>query len=152
MAAHARDVNILIWTSRKSVVHEKNDRVMVHGNVTRADGRRSRSRAKIKEILGSRDGRAGIPALYAIDAGAHGPKHERSIMAGQNYGTMLLNVEKFAEARSFLRQYASHIQGLGENHPVSQLELVGHMQTPCKATPALPWMICSRQRRHLLRC
>ena len=48
-----------------------------------------------------------------------GPKHERSIMAGQNYGTMLLNVEKFAEARSFLRQYASHIQGLGENHPVT---------------------------------
>ena len=41
MAAHARDVNIFIWTSRKSVDHETNDRVMVHGEGTRADGRRS---------------------------------------------------------------------------------------------------------------
>ena len=55
MAAHARDVNILIWTSRKSVDHETNDRVMVHGDGTRADGRRSRSGAIIGEIVGSRD-------------------------------------------------------------------------------------------------
>ena len=41
MAAHAWDVNILIWTSRKSVVHETNDRGKVHGDVTRDDGRRS---------------------------------------------------------------------------------------------------------------
>jgi hypothetical protein len=41
LAAHARDVNIFIWTSRKSVDHGTNDRVMVHGDVTRADGRRS---------------------------------------------------------------------------------------------------------------
>ena len=40
-AAHARDVNILIWTSRKSVDHGTNDRVMIHGDGTRADGRRS---------------------------------------------------------------------------------------------------------------
>ena len=40
-AAHARDVNICIWTSRKSVDHGTNDRVMVHGDVTRADGRSS---------------------------------------------------------------------------------------------------------------
>ncbi|CAH0370757.1 unnamed protein product, partial [Pelagomonas calceolata] len=40
--AHARDVNILIWTSRKSVVHGTNGRVMVHGDGTRADGRRSK--------------------------------------------------------------------------------------------------------------
>ncbi|CAH0375526.1 unnamed protein product, partial [Pelagomonas calceolata] len=42
LAAHARDVNIFIWTSRKSVGHGKNDRVMVHGEGTRADGRRSK--------------------------------------------------------------------------------------------------------------
>ena len=42
LAAHARDVNILIWTSRKSVGHGINDRVMVHGEGTRADGRRSK--------------------------------------------------------------------------------------------------------------
>ena len=41
MADHARDVNILIWTSRKSVDHGTNDRVMVHGDGTRVDGRRS---------------------------------------------------------------------------------------------------------------
>ncbi len=41
-AAHARDVNIFIWTSLKSVGHETNDRVMVHGDGTRADGRRSK--------------------------------------------------------------------------------------------------------------
>ena len=57
MAAHARDVNIFIWSSRKSVDHEANDRVKVHGDGTRADGRRSRSRAKIKEIMGERNGR-----------------------------------------------------------------------------------------------
>ena len=58
MAAHARDVNILIWTARKSVGHGTNDRVMVHGEGTRADGRRTRCCAKMKEIVGSRDGRA----------------------------------------------------------------------------------------------
>ena len=57
MAAHARDVNILIWTSRKSVGHETNDRVMVYGDGTRADGRISSSPAHISEIVGSRDGR-----------------------------------------------------------------------------------------------
>jgi hypothetical protein len=58
LAAHARDVNILIWTSRKSVDHGTNDRVMVHGNGTRAAGRRSEPGAQIDEILGSRDGQA----------------------------------------------------------------------------------------------
>ena len=57
MAAHARDMNILIWTSLKSVGHETNDRVMVHGDCTRADGRRSGSRAQIDEMVGSQDGR-----------------------------------------------------------------------------------------------
>ena len=45
MAAHARDVNIFIWTSRKSVGHETNDLIKVHGDGTRADGRRSGYRA-----------------------------------------------------------------------------------------------------------
>ena len=40
-AAHARDVNIFIWTSRKSVDHKTNDRGRVHGDGTRAAGRRS---------------------------------------------------------------------------------------------------------------
>ena len=48
-------MNILIWTSRKSVGHEANDRVTVHGDDTRADGRRFSHRAIIGEILGSRD-------------------------------------------------------------------------------------------------
>ena len=63
MAAHARDVNIFIWTSRKSVGHETNDRVMVHGEGTRADGRRSRSGAQISEMLGSRDRRP-APSIF----------------------------------------------------------------------------------------
>jgi len=54
LAAHARDVNIFIWTARKSVGHETNDRVMVHGEGTRADGRRSGSGAKYSQIVGSR--------------------------------------------------------------------------------------------------
>ena len=58
MAAHARDVNILSWTSRKSVGHETNDSAKVLGDGTRADGRRSEPGARIDEILGSRDGRA----------------------------------------------------------------------------------------------
>ena len=54
MAAHARDVNIFIWTSRKSADHETNDRVMVHGDGTRADGRKSSSKPEMREIVGSR--------------------------------------------------------------------------------------------------
>ena len=58
LAAHARDVNILIWTSRKSVDHGTNDRVMVHGDGTRADGRRSGPRAESSQMVGLRVGRA----------------------------------------------------------------------------------------------
>ena len=56
MAAHARGVNILIWTSLKSVDHGTNDHVMVHGDGTRADGRRSKQFAPIQSMLGSRVG------------------------------------------------------------------------------------------------
>ena len=58
MAAHARDVNILIWTSRKSVDHRTNDRVMVHDDGTRADGRRYRFGAQINKISRSCSDRA----------------------------------------------------------------------------------------------
>ena len=54
-AALARDVNILIWTARKSVGHETNDRVMIHGEGTRADGRRSRCKAHLSEIVDAED-------------------------------------------------------------------------------------------------
>ena len=54
MAAHARDVNIFIWTSRKSVGHETNDLIKVHGDGTRADGRRFRLRAHLSQIVGLR--------------------------------------------------------------------------------------------------
>ena len=57
-AAHARGVNILICTSRKSVGHETNDRVMVHGDGTRADGRRVMIQARLSKIVGSRDRRS----------------------------------------------------------------------------------------------
>ena len=50
-------MNIFIWTSRKSVGHETNDRVMVHGEGTRADGRRFGSGAQMNQIVGSRDRR-----------------------------------------------------------------------------------------------
>ena len=52
MAAHTRDVNIFFWSSRKSVGHETNDRVIVHGNGRRAAGRRSESGAQISEMWG----------------------------------------------------------------------------------------------------
>ena len=58
MAAHARAVNICIWSSLKSVGHETNDCVMVHGEGTRADGRRFSSSAQIDAIVGSRVGQA----------------------------------------------------------------------------------------------
>jgi len=63
LAAHTRDVNIFIWTSRKSVGHGTNDRVMVHGDGTRADGRRSGIYAPINEIVGSGVGR-GAPSIF----------------------------------------------------------------------------------------
>ena len=63
LAAHARDVNIFIWTSRKSVGHKINDCVMVHGEGTRADGRRSGYFAQINKIAGSRRGRP-APSIF----------------------------------------------------------------------------------------
>ena len=62
-AAHARDVNIFIWSSRKLVDDGTNDRVMVHGDGTRADGRRFRIYAPINEIVGSGVGR-GAPSIF----------------------------------------------------------------------------------------
>ena len=53
-------MNIFIWTSRKSLGHETNDRVMVHGDSTRADGRRSKQFARKSQIVGSRGGRAAV--------------------------------------------------------------------------------------------
>ena len=76
MAAHARDVNILIWTSRKSVGHETNDRVMVHGDDTRADGRRSGHRAHLSKMLGSR---------VRQGAGAFGNRKSNVVHAQANY-------------------------------------------------------------------
>ena len=58
MAAHARDVNIFIWTSRKSVDYETNDRVMVHGDGTRADALMSMWFAQIDEIVARETDRA----------------------------------------------------------------------------------------------
>jgi hypothetical protein len=55
LAAHARDVNILIWTSRKSVDHETNDRAMVHGDGTRADGRRFKFVPRLRHRRGPQD-------------------------------------------------------------------------------------------------
>ena len=63
MAAHARDVNICIWTSLKSVGHETNDRVMVHGEGTRADGLKSGFKAHLSEIVRSRDRRV-TPSIF----------------------------------------------------------------------------------------
>ena len=54
-ADRARDVNIFIWTSLKSVGHGTNDRIMVHGDGTRADGRRFESAVRIEEIVGPQD-------------------------------------------------------------------------------------------------
>ena len=50
-------MNICIWSLRKSAGHEINDRAMVHGDGTRADGRRSSHPAHNPLIVGSRDQR-----------------------------------------------------------------------------------------------
>ena len=63
LADHARDVNILIWTSRKSVDHGTNGRDMVHDDGTRADGHRSGFKAHLIEIVGSRDRRP-APSIF----------------------------------------------------------------------------------------
>ena len=71
LAAHARDVNILIWTSRKSVGHGTNDRAMVHGDGTRADGRRSGFGAKYSQMVGSRDRRP-APSIFGSQSNVVG--------------------------------------------------------------------------------
>ena len=76
MAAHARDVNIFIWTSRKSVGHGTNDRVMVHGDGTRADGRRSGSCAPLTPSTRPQDQRG---------AGAFGNRKSNVVHAQAGY-------------------------------------------------------------------
>ena len=76
MAAHARDVNIFIWTSRKSVDHKTNDLSKVHGDGTRADGRRSRSKVFLSEIVGPQHQRG---------AGAFGNRKSNVVHAQANY-------------------------------------------------------------------
>ena len=71
MAAHARDMNIFIWTSRKSVDHGTNDCAKVHGNGTRADGRRSESGAKYSQMVGSRDRRP-APSIFGSQSNVVG--------------------------------------------------------------------------------
>ena len=51
-------MNICIWTSHKSVDHGTNDRVMIHGKGTRADGRRFSSKPELRRSWRSRDGQA----------------------------------------------------------------------------------------------
>ena len=69
-------MNIFIWSSRKSVDHETNDRVMVHGDGTRADGRRFRSEAKISEMWQPQDQRG---------AGAFGNRKSNVVHAQAGY-------------------------------------------------------------------
>ena len=76
MAAHARDVNICIWTARKSVDDGTNDRVLIHGDVTRADGRRSRFGAPFHQDhgLGSWPSRAehrGVSSNVVVSQAGH---------------------------------------------------------------------------------
>ena len=53
----------MIWTARKSIVHGINDRFIVHGDGTRADGRRFRYEAPLRQIVGSRDRRP-APSIF----------------------------------------------------------------------------------------
>ena len=76
MAAHARDVNIFIWTSRKSVGHETNDLVMVHGDGTRAGGRRSGFGAPLRHRREPQDQRG---------AGAFGNRKSNVVHAQAGY-------------------------------------------------------------------
>ena len=69
-------MNILIWTSRKSVGHETNDRVMVHGEGTRADGRRSGFKAHLSEIVEPED---------RVGAGAFGNRKSNVVHAQAGY-------------------------------------------------------------------
>ena len=83
MAAHARDVNIFIWTSRKSVGYGTNDRVMVHGDGTRADGRRSKYFAQVSEMWGLESdeppGAFGtVNQMCDHSGGSDDPSHNRS--------------------------------------------------------------------------
>ena len=96
MAAHARDVNICIWTSRKSVDHGTNDRVMVHGDGTRADGRRSRCDPRIGEILGPRDRR---PAPSILGS--------RSNVVGSQAGYLARPVTKALETQIYFINHRS---------------------------------------------
>jgi len=96
LAAHARDVNICIWTSRKSVGHEINDRVMVHGKGTRADGRRFRFKAHLSQIVGSQGGRAAVEITV-----------NKSYVVSAQAGYLARPVTKAPETRIYSTTYGS---------------------------------------------
>ena len=81
--ARARGVYICICSARKSVGHETNDRVMVHGDGTRADGRRSGFKAHLSEIVGRETdeppGAFGtVNQMCDRSGGSDGPSYNRS--------------------------------------------------------------------------
>ena len=96
MAAHTRDVNILIWTSRKSIVHGKNGRIMVHGDGTWADGCRSGSVVRISEILGPRSRRP-APSIFG----------SRSNVVGVQAGYLARPTTKAPETQIYCINYRS---------------------------------------------
>ena len=96
LAAHVRHVNILIWTSRKSVGHGTNDRVMVHGDGTRADGRRFGCEARFGEMLGPRDRR---PAPSILGS--------RSNVVGSQAGYLARPVTKAPETQIYFINHRS---------------------------------------------
>ena len=66
LAAHAWDVTSSSGP-RISGDHGTNDHVMVHGDGTRADGRRSEPGAHLSEIVGSRVGRAARSISWGLE-------------------------------------------------------------------------------------
>ena len=136
-AAHARDVNICIWTARKSVDDRTNDRVMVHGDVTRADGARSSQMHVFGEILGSRDGQAAgsfrnkkcnvvhAQAGYLARPGTEAPETRIYFINHRSGAFLVLRLRTVARGERASGSIVNRTTALWSNRMVASLILAG---------------------------
>ena len=137
MAAQARDVNIFIWTSRRPVGHETNDRVTVHGDGTRADGRRPKIYARIDKILGARGGRgarslrikksnvADVQAGWLARPGTEAPETQFYFITHRSGAFPVLRLRTVARGERASRSIVNRTTALWSIWMVSSLILAG---------------------------
>ena len=130
-------MNILIWTSRKSVDHGINDRVMVHGDGTRADALmsvwfaqigemvRSRVRRPAPSILGSRSNVVDNQAGYLARPGTEAPETQTYFITHRSGANSVPRVRTVVRGERASRSIVNRTTALWSIWVVASLILAG---------------------------